>query len=331
MAVPAGGRRRALRAAAAGALAAVAGTLAGGCAAGRAASGAVPPALPPSAAGPQPAAGPGSPAASGAAGSSNGIARTGETARRRVGLALGGGAARGFAHVGVVLALERAGWTVDVVAGTSAGSLVGALYASGMDGARLRAAALSFDEQVLGDWSVGSRSLIAGRALQDLVNRHVGGRPIERFAKPFAAVATDLYNGRKVVFRTGDAGLAVRASSAVPGVFEPVALGGREYVDGGLVSPVPVRTCRELGAQFVIAVDISAQPQFQETGSMAQVLLQTFAIMGRSIASHELAEAQLVVRPPIGDLGSAAFEARVRAIEEGERAMASALAKLARP
>lgn len=247
----------------------------------------------------------------------------------RIGLALGGGAARGFAHVGVVAALERAGHRVDLIAGTSAGSLVGALHAAGLDAARLRAAALSFDESVLGDWSVGARSVLAGRALQDVVNRLVGGRPIERLALPFAAVATDLYNGRRIVFRRGDTGLAVRASSAVPGVFQPVPIDGREYVDGGLCSPVPVRTCREMGAEVVIAVDISARPQFQETASLPQLMLQTFAIMGQSIAAHELPEADVVVRPAIGDLGSAAFEARRRSIEEGERAMNAALPQLA--
>lgn len=252
------------------------------------------------------------------------------TARRvRIGLALGGGAARGFAHVGAIAALERAGYRADVIAGTSAGSLIGALHASGMDAAALRSAALQFDEAALGDWSLSTRSLIAGRALQDLVNRHVRQRSIEQFARPFAAVATDLYNGRKAAFRFGDAGLAVRASSAVPGVFQPVAIGGREYVDGGLCSPIPVRTCRELGAELVIAVDISARPQFQETASLSQLLLQTFAIMGQSIAAHELAEADIVIRPAIGDLGAAAFESRKHSMEQGERAAAAALSALA--
>lgn len=248
-----------------------------------------------------------------------------QTARPRIALALGGGAARGFAHVGVIEALTQAGVKADLVVGTSAGSLVGALHASGMNPAALRSAALSLEEGALGDWTLGSKGLLKGRALQDLVNRMVGSRPIERFPVPYAAVACDLYNGRARLLRSGDAGLAVRASSAVPGVFEPVRIDGREYVDGGLVSPVPVRPARELGADIVIAVDIGSRPVFQETDTMARVLLQTFTIMSQHLAAQELREADVVVAPAIGDLGSGDFRQRTLAIEEGRKAASAAL------
>lgn len=248
--------------------------------------------------------------------------------RPRLALALGGGAARGFAHVGVVEALERAGLRPDLIVGTSAGSLVGALYASGLDGPGLHRAALSLEEGVLGDWTLTGRGLLRGRALQDLVNRLVASRPIERFAIPYAAVVTDLYNGRAMLLRQGDAGVAVRASSAVPGVFEPVSIGGREYVDGGLSSPVPVRAARGLGADVVVAVDIAAQPRFQETDTLPRVLLQTFAIMASHLADNELREADVVIRPSVGDLSSADFSQRALAIAEGERAALAALAAI---
>lgn len=272
----------------------------------------------------------GAPARPGAASEpSSPVASSSVPARRpRLGLALGGGAARGFAHVGALAVLEQAGIRPDLVVGTSAGSLVGALWASGMDAAQLRQAALSLDEAVLGDWTAGGRSLLQGRALQDLVNRLVGNRPIERLPRRYAALATDLWNGRRVVFQRGDTGLAVRASSAVPGVFQPVRIDGREYVDGGLVSPIPVRACRELGAERVLAIDIAGKPQFAETETLPQIMLQTVTIMGQSIAAFELAEADLALKPQIGDLGSAAFEARRLSMDEGARAMREALPRL---
>jgi NTE family protein len=221
--------------------------------------------------------------------------------------------------------LERAGLSADVVAGTSAGSLVGALYASGMPVAQIRQAALSLDEGTLGDWTLSLRGLLRGKALQDIVNRLVAGRSIEDFPRRFAATAVDLYNGQLVLFRQGEAGLAVRASSAVPGVFEAVRVAGREYIDGGVASPVPVRTARTLGAEVVVAVDIAAQPRFQATDNMARVLSQTFTIMSQHLGRDELRAADVVITPAIGDLGSVEFGQRNLAIAEGERAAEAAL------
>jgi NTE family protein len=253
--------------------------------------------------------------------SGNGASSKVATRPVRLGLALGGGAARGFAHVGILRALEDAGIRPAVVAGTSAGSLVGALYASGMAPDRLEAVALGLEQGALGDWSLSLRSLMRGQALQSIVNRHVSARPIERFPIPYAAVVTDLYNGEMRVLRSGDAGTAVRASSAVPGVFEPVRIDGREYVDGGLSSPIPVRAARSLGADVVIAVDISARPKFQSTDSMPAILLQTFAIMSGHLAEAELVEADLVLRPEVGDLAAAEFSGRQHAVQQGRMAV----------
>jgi NTE family protein len=180
----------------------------------------------------------------------------------RVGLALGGGAARGFAHIGVIKVLEAQGIVPDLIAGTSAGSVVGALHAAGLDGFELQKVGMELDEATLADWSFPSRGLFKGEALQDFVNRQVRQKPLERLGKPFAAVATDLKNGEMVAFRTGNTGMAVRASSAVPGIFKPVSIRDREYVDGGLTSPVPVRAVKAMGADFVIAVDVGSKPQW---------------------------------------------------------------------
>jgi NTE family protein len=248
----------------------------------------------------------------------------------RIGLALGGGAARGFAHVGVIQVLEEAGIKPALVAGTSAGSLVAALYASGRNGRQLQQTATEMDEAVFTDWTLPlfNRGVLRGEALARYVNAQVGGKLIEQMPLPLGVVATDLASGQGVLFRRGDTGTAVRASSAVPAVFLPVKIGTHEYVDGGLVSPVPVRYARQMGADLVIAVDISSAPEGNPSGDPLQILLQTFAIMGKSINGWELKDADVVVRPALAGVGSADFAARRRAIEAGRTAMQAALPQL---
>jgi NTE family protein len=252
----------------------------------------------------------------------------------RIGLALGGGAARGFAHIGVIKALEAQGIIPDIVVGTSAGSLVGALYAAGNDGFALQKLALAMDEAAISDWSVPlfarATGVLKGEALQHYVNRALGNQPIEKLKKPFGAVATDLQSGEAILFRRGNAGAAVRASSAVPGVFQPVRVGDRSYVDGGLVSPVPVRFAREMGADFVIAVNISAQPDAQPADSSLEVLLQTFAIMGQSINRYELKEADVVIQPRLGTMKGNDFPGRNLAILAGEQEASAKLGEIRR-
>ena len=248
----------------------------------------------------------------------------------KIGLALGGGAARGFAHVGVIQVLEEAGIKPQLVAGTSAGSLVAALYASGKSGAQLQQTALGMEEVAITDWMLPliGKGVFRGDALGRYVNQLVGGRLIENMALPLGIVATDLNSGQAVLFQRGDTGTAVRASSAVPAVFVPVRIGTREYVDGGLVSPVPVRFARQMGADVVIAVDISSPPEGNPASDTLQILLQTFAIMGKSINQYELKEADVVVRPSLVGLKSADFSARKLAIDSGRAAMLAALPAL---
>jgi len=248
----------------------------------------------------------------------------------RVGLALGGGAARGFAHVGVIQVLEEAGIRPALVAGTSAGSLVAALYASGKTGAQLQQIAETMEEATFADWTlpIFSRGLLRGDALARYVHAQVGGRLIEEMPMPLGIVATDLNNGQGVLFQRGDTATAVRASSAVPAVFQPVKIAGREYVDGGLASPVPVRYARQMGADLVVAVDISNVPDTNPAGDTLQILLQTFTIMGRSINSWELRDADLVVRPALNGVASADFNARRRSIQAGRVAMRQLLPQL---
>lgn len=246
----------------------------------------------------------------------------------RVGLALGGGAARGFAHIGVLQVLEEAGLAPALVAGTSAGSLVAALWASGLDGGALGRLAGSMEESAITDWAFPGRGLLRGEALARFVRDHTGGRLIEQMPRPLGIVATDLDSGEPILFRRGDTGAAVRASSAVPAVFQPVRILGREYVDGGLVAPVPVGQARQMGAELVIAVDISEAPEGRPTGDAMRMLLQTFSIMGRSLNRHELRGADIVIRPALAGVAGTDFGARARAIEAGRAAMRQALPAL---
>lgn len=246
----------------------------------------------------------------------------------KIALALGGGAARGFAHIGVIKALEAQGIVPDMVVGTSAGSVVGALYASGMSGFELQSLALTMQENMLADWTLPNRGVLKGEALQDFINLKVKNLTIQKMPKPLGVVATDLQSGEKVLFRRGDTGMAVRASSAVPGVFQPVEISGRDYVDGGLTSPVPAQVARSMGADFVIAVDISSVSRRGKLSGTLDVLLQTFAIMGHTISSHELEDADVVIRPQTAAVSSTDFEDRHLAILEGEKAAAAAMPEL---
>jgi NTE family protein len=248
----------------------------------------------------------------------------------RIGLALGGGAARGFAHVGVIEVLEEAGIKPQLVVGTSAGSLVAAIYASGKTGTQLRQTALTMEEVAITDWMLPiiGRGMFRGDALARYVNQLTGGKSIENMPMALGIVATDLNSGRAVLFQRGDTGTAVRASSAVPAIFVPVKINGREYVDGGLVAPVPVHFARQMGADVVIAVDISNPPEANPANDTLQILLQTFSIMGNVINQYELKEADIVVKPSLLGLKSADFSARQRAIDAGRAAMLAALPAL---
>lgn len=252
----------------------------------------------------------------------------------KVALVLGGGAARGFAHIGVIKALEAQGIVPDMVVGTSAGAVVGALYAGGMSGFEMQKQALQVEEGMVLDWALPNRGVLKGEALQAFINQRLKNQSIQKLPKPLGVVATDLQSGEMVLFRVGNTGMAVRASSTLPGIFQPVEINGRDYVDGGLTSPVPVQAARTMGADFVIAVDISNVGRRARLSGTTDVLLQTFAIMGHAISLHELKDADVVIHPRMNEISSASFEDRHLAILEGEKAAAAIMpalkAKLAR-
>lgn len=246
----------------------------------------------------------------------------------KIGVALGGGAAKGFAHIGVIKMLEANGFAPAVVAGTSAGSVVGALYASGMNAFELQEKAVALDEARIRDLQFSSGGLVQGQKLEDYVNEQVRRKPLEQLAKPFVAVATRLEDGERTVFARGNTGQAVRASSSIPGVFQPVTIGKYHFVDGGIVSPVPVDAARQLGADVVVAVDISNKARGQTPGNLLGALNQSIAIMGQKLGQAELARADVIIRPQVLDMGAADFSQRASAIVEGEKAALAAMPQL---
>jgi len=248
-----------------------------------------------------------------------------------VAFVLGGGGARGFAHIGVLKVLDRAGIRADVVVGTSVGSLVGALYAGGIRNDELVEAALAVQREQLVDFVFPNRGFIDGDRLQTYVGRALHGRLIEELNLPFVAVATDLRSGDLVAFNRGDTGMAVRASCSVPVVFQPTLIEGREYVDGGLRSPVPVRLARRMGADVVIAVDVSRRPGDRtDFGNSTALLSHAFVVMEHALAEEETALADVVIRPNLAKVPATDLSARADAIREGEESARAALARIRR-
>jgi NTE family protein len=251
--------------------------------------------------------------------------------RPRIGLALGAGSARGFAHIGVLKSLDQAGIKPDVVVGTSAGALVGAFYAAGYSPWQIETVALNAKEVELADVSsTGSRGMLVGDSLWRFVNDALKGARIEALRTRLAVVATDLRSGDGVVLRNGVVADAVRASCSIPGVFIPRELAGRELVDGGLVSPLPVKVARQMGCDVVIAVDVGTRPNGAALSGVYEIVLQSFEIMGRALAEHEAQFADIVVRPDTSSFGSSNFGARRELIQSGYEATQRALPDLKR-
>ena len=253
-----------------------------------------------------------------------------ERSRLTVGLALGGGGNRGFAHIGVLKVLDEAGIDVSVVAGTSAGSAVGALYAAGMSGKEIERLSLPLQRDAMLTWVLPSMGFASGEPMESYINQHVGKRLIEQLDRTFGAVATDLQSGRAVIFQRGNTGQAVRASCAVPGLFQPVRIGDRLYADGGLVQPIPVSSARKMGADFVIAVDVSTKPAHNTVDSVTNIMLQTFDIMGESINRYERQQADVVIQPDIKSISVTDLNDKARAIQLGEAAARAALPEIQR-
>lgn len=243
----------------------------------------------------------------------------------RVALVLGAGAAKGFAHVGVIKVLEANRVPVHMVVGTSAGSFVGSLYAYGFNAFQLQEMSFRLEKTDVIDLTVPDNGFVKGEKLSAYVNNTLQYTPIEKLRVPFYAVATDLQSGEEVAFGRGDTGTAVRASCAIPGVFKPVRIGDRYYVDGGIVSPVAVDCARKMGADFVIAVDISSNIESPPPQGTIDTIIQAVTVMYARMSQHQVVRADVVIRPRVGHIGATDFARRHEAVLEGEKAALEAL------
>ncbi len=246
----------------------------------------------------------------------------------KIALVLGAGAAKGFAHVGVLKVFEANKVPVHMIVGTSAGSLVGSLYAYGYSAFQLQSLALSMERGDIVDLSIPDKGFVKGEKLSDFVNKSVKNTPLEKLRIPFYAVAADIQTGKEIVFGQGNTGTAVRASCSVPGVFQPTRIGDRVYVDGGVVSPVAVDAARKYGADIVIAVDISSDVGGSKPETTIETLLQSINIMYFHLAQLQCSRADLVIKPKVGHISSSDFNRRHEAVLEGEKAASEALPKV---
>lgn len=250
----------------------------------------------------------------------------------RVAVVLGGGAARGFAHVGVLRVLEDERIPIELVVGTSVGSLVGALYADGYNARELEALSRDLDRDDFFDFSLGpllfGTGLASGERLERWMRKHLRHLDVEQLALPYAAVATDLDDGSAVVLDRGDIARAVRASSAIPGVFEPVAMGGKLLVDGGVVANLPVRVARALGADVVVAVDVTELSGKAEPSSFVEVVMRAVTILTHEGVQESARAADVLVAPAVGDVSLLDFAAKDRAIAAGAAAAREKLPRI---
>ena len=243
----------------------------------------------------------------------------------KVAVVLGAGAAKGFAHIGVLKVLESQKIPIHMIVGTSVGSLVGSLYAYGYDAFKLQTIALALERDELIDLTLPDNGFVKGDKLETFINKMVRSAPIEKFRMPFHAVATNIQTGEEASFGMGNAGMAVRASCSIPGIFKPARFSGKTYVDGGVISPVAVDVARRQGADLVIAVDISAGQDMTVPQGTIDTILKSVDIMYAKISQLQLPRADIVIRPNVGHIGSSDFTKRHEAILEGEKAALAAM------
>ena len=238
----------------------------------------------------------------------------------KIALVLGAGASKGFAHVGVLKILETSKVPIHMIVGTSVGSFVGSLYAYGYDAYALQKIAMSLERSDVGELTIPDNGFLKGERLRDYVNTKTRTTPMDKLKIPFYAVATDIKTGESVVFNSGNIGMAVQASCAIPGVFQPARFAGASYVDGGVVKPLAVDVARTYGADVVIAVDISSGIDTVVPTSTMETIMKSIQIMYSKMSQVPISQADVVIKPVVGFVGSADFSHRNEAIMEGEKA-----------
>ncbi|MEE9913321.1 MAG: patatin-like phospholipase family protein [Deltaproteobacteria bacterium] len=243
----------------------------------------------------------------------------------KIAVVLGAGASKGFAHIGVLKVLESHRIPIHMVVGTSVGSFVGSLYAYGYNPYELQSIAFAIQKDDVADYIIPDNGFIKGEKLEIFINQKVKYTTIDKFKIPFYAVATNIQTGEEAVFGRGNTGRAVRASCSIPGIFNPVMIGGKAHVDGGVVSPVAVDVARRFGADVVIAVDITSSLSPAAPVGTVEAIMQAVDIMYNKMAVIQLRSADIVIKPKVGNIGSSDFSKRHEAIMEGEKAAAEAM------
>jgi NTE family protein len=246
----------------------------------------------------------------------------------KIALVLGAGGSKGFAHIGVLKILESNKVPIDMIVGTSVGSFVGSLYAYGYDAYSLQKIALSIERSDVSELTIPDNGFLKGERLRDFINTKVRQSPIEKLKIPFYAVATDIKAGGSVVFNNGNTGMAVQASCAIPGVFQPARFSGTSYVDGGVVNPLAVDVARRFGANVVIAVDISSGIDTVVPTTTIETIMKSIQIMYSKMSLIATSEADVVIKPIVGFVGSADFSHRNEAVMEGEKAALQAMPQI---
>jgi NTE family protein len=250
--------------------------------------------------------------------------------RPKVALVLGGGAARGFAHVGVIRVLEKSKIQIDLIVGTNTGSLIGAIYADKKSAAELERIALSLEERDVFDYNFinPTQGFARGERLEDFLSKRLAAKEIDQLKLPFAAVATDIQNGEVAVLQSGSIARAVRASSAIPGIFTPVNYQGKMLVDGGVLNNVPVDIARKLGADVVIAVDLGAGPKTAQVSNLFENVAQGFYLAARPNAEAKLKQADVAIRPKVSETGLLDFSRKKELVTLGAEAAEQALPEI---
>ncbi len=245
--------------------------------------------------------------------------------KAQIAVVLGAGASKGFAHIGVLKVLESHNIPIHMVVGTSVGAFVGSFYAYGYNAYDLQTIAFALQKDDVADYIIPDNGFIKGEKLENFVNTKLKYTPMEKFKIPFYAVTTNIQSGEEMVFGRGNAGKAVRASCSIPGIFNPVIIGDKHYVDGGVVNPLAADVARRFGADVVIAVDISSNIETTAPKNTVDTIMQAIDIMHNKIAAVQMKHADVVIKPKVGYIGSSDFSKRHEAIMEGEKAAVEAM------
>lgn len=250
----------------------------------------------------------------------------------KVALVLGGGAARGFAHVGVLRVLEQEKIPINMIVGTSVGSLIGAMYASNPNSFQLEWTAFELEKDDIFDFSILSSATgpVKGDKLEKFVNSKISARNIEQMKIPFYAVAADLNTGEPVIFSSGPVSKAVRASCSIPGVFTPLSYNNRKLVDGGVLGNIAPEIAHQCGANLVIVASIGKTVKNEDTDTVVGITLQAIAIMSNKIDSYKSKEADVLISPEVGDVGTMDFTQKKRCMEAGIEAANKAIPEIRR-